>query len=198
MRTAVGTICTLALAALAAPAAAHPPAPVPRTALMAGTPIAPFWLTDQDGRPFDLARARGAPVIVTFFYTGCVDTCPIIATRLLTLRSEMDPDLRRAVQFLFITVDPTRDRPAVLKAYAGRIGLDSTGWNLLTGSPKDIVAVGKQFQLVFRQAPGDRIDHTGAVYLLDRELAVRGVYPVATLSPSEVLHDLAYLVGTHR
>jgi cytochrome oxidase Cu insertion factor (SCO1/SenC/PrrC family) len=86
----------------------------------------------------------------------------------------------------------------MLRDYARRLGFKEPGWALLTGTPEEIVAVGKRFQLAFKQQPGRDIDHTAAVYLLDRDLAVRDVYPVATLSSRRMLHDIAYLLGTHR
>jgi len=160
--------------------------------------MAPFRLLDQHGAPFDLGGAGGGPTIVTFFYTGCTESCPLLAAQLLALHAEMRAPERDRVQFLFITVDPGRDRPPALVDYARRLGLPSPGFVLLTGSHADIVGVGKQFQLVFRQERGERIDHSAVVYLLDADRAVRGVYPIARLSRPALLHDLAYLLGSHR
>ena len=200
MRSSIGaTVAMVALAVLVVrPAAAHRADPPPAAGPVTGVSIAPVRLTDQDGQPFDLASLRGAPVLVTFFYAACVQSCPLLTAQLVALRSEMSPAERSAVRFLSITVDPVRDRPPVLKDYARRAGLDPGGWTLLTGEPSAIVAVGKQFQLLFRREAGGSIDHTAAVYLLDRDHAVRGVYPADALARSAVLHDLAYLLGTHR
>jgi len=72
-----------------------------------------FTLTDQDGRPFTLSAQRGHPVVLFFGYTHCDDACPTTLAHLAqALRA---PGVPADVTVAFITVDPTRDTPAVLK-----------------------------------------------------------------------------------
>jgi protein SCO1/2 len=200
LRLKVLLAALIAAAPAVGPAFAHPPAaPLPglRDSVLRGASVVPFRLTDQDRRRFELAGLRGRPTLIAFFYAGCTEACPLLVARLSRLRSEMSAAQRAAVQILLITVDPLRDDPPALKAYAERLGVDG-GWTFLTGEPREIVDVAKQFQVLFRQGPDRTIDHTAAVYLLDGELAVRAVYPVEGFSTREVLHDLSFLLGTHK
>src|SRR6266849_5243150 len=115
MRTAVVlTLLLLASLMLAQPrdsAVSIPETqPLPRIA-----PAPPFTLTSQDGMPVSLADFHGKVIAVTFIYTLCTDTCPVLTPMMSFVQDRLGPDFGRKIAFVSITVDPERDTPAVLK-----------------------------------------------------------------------------------
>src|SRR5215208_2688366 len=90
-------------------------------------------LTRQDGAPLSLIDLRGKVVLLTFIYTSCTDTCPLLTGKLASLQERLGPDFGSHVHFLSITVDPERDTPDVLRAYGQRFRADPAGWAFLTG-----------------------------------------------------------------
>lgn len=158
-----------------------PELPQPTQAAMPLTTIGgPFTLVDADGRPFSSARLAGKPHAVFFGFTTCPDVCPTTLARLARLRRQLGQG-DDAFAIVFITVDPERDGPAEVGAYAKLFGTPVIG---LTGSPAQIDRVKKSFAVFSARAPqagGDyAVDHTSSVYLMDRA----GQF-VATLSPEE-------------
>src|SRR5258708_6275315 len=77
-------------------------------------------LTRQDGAPLSLSDLRGKVVLLTFIYTSCTDTCPLLTGKMAGLQEKLGPDFGSRVQFLSITVDPERDTPDILHAYGQR------------------------------------------------------------------------------
>jgi len=85
-------------------------------------PAPEFTLTNQDGQRASLSALRGRVVALTFIYTTCVDTCPLLTAKMASLQERLGRDFGPRVQFLSVTVDPARDTPAVLKRYAEQHG----------------------------------------------------------------------------
>src|SRR6201997_2330994 len=97
----------------------------------------PFRLVDQDGKPVSDADMKGRPFLVFFGFTHCPDVCPTTLFDMSQLLHALGPDADRAGA-LFITVDPERDTPAVLKDYLSNFDPHLRG---LTGNPTAIDAV---------------------------------------------------------
>src|SRR5512138_1686645 len=76
-----------------------------------------FRLTAQDERRLSLTDLRGKVVVLTFIYTTCADTCPLLTAKMVGLQGRLGADFGARVFFASITVDPERDTPAVLKTY---------------------------------------------------------------------------------
>jgi len=95
-----------------------------------------FSLTERSGQSVRRADLLGTVWIANFIYTQCRETCPIQTARLATLQQEFarEPDLR----LVSITVDPERDTPAALSAYAEKYGADPVRWLFLTGPKRAI------------------------------------------------------------
>jgi len=140
----------------------------------------PFTLTGSDGRPFASSRLNGRPAAVFFGFTHCPDVCPTTLARLAKLRRDLGKG-DDAMSIVFITVDPERDGPAEVGSYASLFNAPVIG---LTGSPAEIEQVKKQFGVysakVEQAGGGYSVDHTAAVFLMDRD----GKF-VSTLSPEE-------------
>ena len=140
----------------------------------------PFTLVGADARPFASTRLGGKPFAIFFGFTHCPDVCPTTLARLTRLRRQLGKG-DDAFAIVFVSVDPERDGPAEVGAYAGLFGTPVIG---LTGSPAQIERVKKQYAVFSAKAPqpdGDySVDHTAAVFLMDRA----GKF-VATIAPDE-------------
>jgi protein SCO1/2 len=142
------------------------PSPVgPAVASVGG----PFHLEDQNGKAFSDADMKGRPFLVFFGFTHCPDVCPTTLFDLSQILQKLGPDADRAGA-LFITVDPDRDTPAVLKDYLSNFDPHLRG---LTGDPASINAAIKAYRVYAKKVPLDNgdytMDHTAMVYLMDKD-----------------------------
>ena len=115
----------------------------------------PFNLIDQTGRPFDEARLQGKYRLVYFGYSYCPDVCPVDLQKLMQgLRAfeRSDPARAAKLQPIFVTVDPKRDTPAVLRQYVAAFHPRLIG---LTGSDAQIAAAAKRYAVYYKQRPAD-------------------------------------------
>ena len=133
-----------------------------------------FTLTDQDGKPFSSAALRGKYRIVYFGYTFCPDVCPVDARNIglgLSAVEKSDPALGAKIVPIFISVDPARDTPDVLKSFVANFHPRMIG---LTGSAAAIDAVAKEYAVYYKKGEltpggGYMVDHARATYLMDPE-----------------------------
>jgi len=127
-----------------------------------------FRLTDQDGKTITDQDLKGRPFLVFFGFTNCPDVCPTALFEMSEILRALGPDADR-IGALFITVDPERDTPAVIKDYLSSFDPHLVG---LTGDPATIAAVAKAYRVYFKKVPLDQggytMDHTAIVYLMDK------------------------------
>jgi len=174
--------------------AGHHAAPAGAALPMIG-PAPPFTLTTQDGHRLSLADLRGKVVVVTFIYTSCVDTCPLLTAKMTRLQTRLGADFGPQVVFVSITVDPERDTPEVLRRYAEAHGATAAGWTFLTGSPAEISDVARRYGVFIRKQPRGDVDHTFLTSLIDRQGTLRVQYLGVRYDPDEMLRDLRSLVS---
>lgn len=126
-------------------------------------------LTDAKGRDFDFSSLSGQPVAVFFGFTYCPDVCPMTLHRLGFLRQKIGPDFDR-IKIVFVSLDPQRDTPEVLKNYMEGQPVRVTG---LTGTEADIAKMAKRFDVFHEviRVPGQdyTIDHTASIFLVDKK-----------------------------
>lgn len=127
-----------------------------------------FTLIDQDARPFTLSSLRGKVVLIFFGYTMCPDACPTTLSKLSSAYSRLAPDERARVKAVYISIDPERDTPAVMKEHLTYFGVDAIG---LTGTPEDTAKVARQFAAHFEKTA----DKTAAGYLMSHTVSVFGL-----------------------
>lgn len=129
----------------------------------------PFQLLDQDGRPFTDQDLKGRPTLIFFGFTHCPDVCPTKLFEVSEVLRALGPDADRA-QALFITVDPERDTPQVLKDYLANFDPHLRG---LTGDSDAVAGVIKAYRVYAKKVPLEggsyTMDHTAIVYLMDKE-----------------------------
>ena len=132
-------------------------------------------LTDvTTGQPRALASLQGQVVLVFFGYTQCPDVCPTTMAELAEVKRSLGADGAK-VSGVFVSVDPERDTPEVLKAYVANFGPDFIG---LRGTPEQTRAAAKDFKVFYSKVPGKTdtsytIDHTAGAYLFDPQGRVR-------------------------
>jgi protein SCO1/2 len=148
-----------------------------------------FELVNQDAQPFGSAQLAGKIWIADFIFTTCPGPCPIISTRM----SELQKPLQKTdIHFVSFTVDPEKDTPEVLRAYAEKLHAQPSRWDFLTGSRDAIYALMRDG---FKLAVLDGSDEEGApihstrVALVDRHGVIRGYYDA--LAPDAVTKLLA-------
>ncbi|MDQ0395124.1 SCO family protein [Labrys monachus] len=134
----------------------------PQTSLIGGE----FTLVNQDGKPITQADFLGKPTAYFFGYTNCPDACPTTLTDMTDRLKALGPDGDK-FNVVFITVDPARDTPQLLKTYLESFDPRITA---ATGTPAEIADVIKKFR-VYAKKVGDgdnyTFDHSTAVYLMD-------------------------------
>ncbi len=158
-----------------------------------------FRLKDQDGEPFGSQMLEGKVWIVTFIFTRCGTTCPQQTAAFARLQEELKgrPD-RDDVHLVSVTVDPSHDKPRILRAYGDEAGADYTRWTFLTGKKPDVLTFCKDgFKLPVTEALGDEpIAHSQNFVLVDRARRVRGHYDGLNESALDRLrNDLELVLG---
>ncbi|PZF77497.1 SCO family protein [Aestuariivirga litoralis] len=134
------------------------------TALVGG----PFSLIDQDGRRVTERDFLGKYMLVFFGYTYCPDVCPTELQVMSAALDQLGPDASR-IQPVFVSIDPARDTPEVLKAYVGNFGPRLMG---LTGTPEEVAAIARAYRVYYTKAAGGSsstdylMDHSSIIYLM--------------------------------
>lgn len=129
-----------------------------------------FALTDHNGQPFHLSSLRGKAVLIFFGYTSCPDACPTTLSKLSSVYRKLGEDAKR-VKTLYISVDPERDTPDVLKADLASFQLDALG---LTGSKADIDKAVNLYKAEYEIVPTPNsaakytVAHSTTLYALDK------------------------------
>ena len=139
--------------------------PVPQASAVGG----PFKLIDQNGRTVTEQDMKGKPFLVFFGFTHCPDVCPTALFDISEVFRRLGPDADRAAA-LFITVDPERDTPEVIKNYLSSFDPHLRG---LTGEQAAVDSVIKAYRAYAKKVPNPdgsySMDHTALVYLMDKE-----------------------------
>ncbi|MBX6426797.1 MAG: SCO family protein [Variibacter sp.] len=129
----------------------------------------PFSLVDQNGRTITDADLKGHPFLVFFGFTHCPDVCPTTLFEVSEVLRQLGPEGEEA-RALFVTVDPERDTPAVLKDYLSSFDPRLIG---VTGSREAIEQMLKTYRVYARKVPRENgdytMDHTAIVYLMDKQ-----------------------------
>lgn len=148
----------------------------------------PFRLVNQDGKTVTNADFRGEPMLVYFGYTHCADVCPTTLAEMTQVFKQLGPEA--PIRGLFITVDPERDTPKVMKEYLSSFDPHIIG---LTGARPAINAVMKEYHVYSKKHPGKNgdydMDHSSIVYLMDKEGRFLNAVDLS-LSPANVARRL--------
>jgi protein SCO1/2 len=137
--------------------------------LLASAIGGPFRLVDQNGKTVTDTDLKGKWSLVYFGYTHCPDACPTALNDIAIALDQLGPK-REAVRSVFITVDPERDTPEVLKDYVASFDAPILA---LSGSPEEIARAAKAYRVYYAKHPepgGDySMDHSSVIYVMDPE-----------------------------
>ena len=163
--------------------------PLPKIA-----PAPEFSLTSQDGGRVTLADFRGKVVAVTFIYTLCTTTCPVLTPTMSFIQDQLGPDFGTKIAFISITVDPERDTPQVLNEYAHAFGANLAGWAFLTGTPDAIRDVTRRYGVFASKTANGDVEHTFLTSIVDPRGILRVQYVGVRFDPDEFRRDLLSLL----
>jgi protein SCO1/2 len=153
----------------------------------AGAPVADFALRDQDGDLVRMADRRGTPVVLTFLYSTCRDTCPILAQ---TVRGALD-DLGDDVPAVAVSVDPRNDTTASARQFLVKQKVIGR-MDFLVGSQAQLEPVWAAYGIAPQR---DGLDHSAWVVLLDKRGRQRIGFPADGATPEGIAHDLRRLLA---
>tara|TARA_B100001939_G_scaffold348200_1_gene373772 strand:+ start:6486 stop:7373 length:888 start_codon:yes stop_codon:yes gene_type:complete len=139
-----------------------------------------FQFTDQNRKAYGSENLNGRIYLANFFFTECNGICPMTMPRLRQVQKDIT-DLKDIVLISF-SVTPDVDTPAVMKKYAGRLGIEQRNWHLLTGDRDRIYALaretfGADTMLEGRKGAEDFL-HSEEAFLVDQNGYLRGIYNV--------------------
>jgi protein SCO1/2 len=183
-----------ALAPLAACQPATPPHKFNAVDLTGAEYARKFDLPDFDGRERTLADYQGKAVLVFFGYTQCPDACPTTMAELAQVKKLLGPEGAR-VQVIFISVDPDRDTPTLLKHYVTNFGTDFVG---LRGDASQVKQTAREFKVFYEKVPGKTpdsysMDHTAGVFVFDPQGRIR-LFARAGMEPADLAADTKALL----
>ncbi len=172
----------------------------PTKELAVGELMPEVTLRDSRGGEFRLGDLRGKTVAVTFFYSRCTAAafCPLVGRKF-----DVAQALLRRVPFgknchlLSISLDPQRDTPEMLAAYAQGYQADSGYWTFAAGNDEDIRKLGEAVGLEYKRV-GDRIDHNLRTVIVDAGGRIRRVFRGDDWTPQELVAELGVTVRRYR
>ena len=155
-----------------------------------------FQLTDQFGKPVSLAQFRGHPVVLTFLYTHCPDYCPLIADKIHLGLSKLG-SASANVGVIAVSTDPANDDTNAAYQFSETHHMLNQ-WHFLIGSQAQLSPIWSSYGVSAVAAPtaspSGPVDHTIAVYLIDKQGHER-VYLGQDFDPSSLAKDLQTLLN---
>ena len=154
-----------------------------------------FQLPDQDGKTRSLKDFAGKVVVVFFGYTQCPDVCPTTMSELAEVKRALGADGDK-LQGIFVSVDPERDKPEILKAYMANF--DPT-FVALCPNPEQLAAMAKDFKIYYKRVEGKTptsytMDHSAGSMVYDPKGRLR-VYQRYGAGPQALLSDVKTLLA---
>lgn len=155
--------------------------------LPAGLRAPEIGLRDESGEPVRMSDLRGEPVVVTFLYSNCEDTCPAQAQQVKGAFDDLGEDLPA----LAISVDPANDTPESARAFLSE--------QRMLGRMRFVLGTRAQLRPVWDgyaiQPQRDDLEHTARVVLVDPRGVQRVGYPLGEVTPERLAHDLRLLAA---
>ena len=155
-----------------------------------------FSLKDANGATRTLADFKGKVVVLFFGYAQCPDVCPTTMTEMAQVKQQLGAAADK-LQVVFVTVDPERDTPEVMKAYMGAF---DPSFVALVPTPEQLPAVAKDFKVYYKKAEGKTptsysMDHSAASFVYDPQGRLRLYVRYGTGVPAMVSDVKALLQG---
>lgn len=147
-----------------------------------------FTLTNQAGQPFrSVETLKGHVWLANFIFTNCMGPCPRMTSQMKQVIAKAKRGAE--LQVVTFTIDPARDTPEVLAAYAKRFQADPKNWHFLTGSRADLRKL--SWDTFHLSDLNGELEHSTRFVLIDRKDRIRGYYDTAdTESIATLLDDI--------
>ena len=159
--------------------------------------IANFKLSGSDGSVFQLDDVKGKYILLSFGYTHCPDVCPTTLAQLRVAREKLGADASK-IAVVFISVDPERDTPEIVKNYAHAFADDFIG---VSGKAEEIDAASAEFSAKYKidksNSSADasyEVSHSAYVYVIDPDFKLRLTIPFGAQA-AEIAGDLQALIN---
>lgn len=138
-----------------------------------GRQLGNYTLTGTDGRPVELARFDGKPLVVSLIYTSCAHVCPTITQSLATSVRKANEALGAdSFHVVSIGFDTAVDTPERMREFAARQGVDVPNWTFLSGDAATVAAIADRLGFSYKPSPKG-FDHVTQTTLLDAQGVVR-------------------------
>jgi protein SCO1/2 len=124
------------------------------------------WLTAA-GQRLQLGELRGKARVVVMHYTACEYACPLLISLVQNIEKALAPDVLGKVGFVFVTFDPERDTPAVLKTFSDKMHLDLQRWTLLHGQPDDVLELAVLLGVKYKKDQSGGLAHSNVITVLN-------------------------------
>jgi protein SCO1 len=154
--------------------------------LPSGVPAPAFDLRDQNGRPVSMEQYRGQPVIATFLYSHCTDTCPAEARLINQAVQELGSPPATVLAF---SVDPAHDTPASVHAFMRKEKI-SAPFRWVLGTEAQLKPIWKGYAVTPQRSDEE---HMARIVLIDKRGMQRVGYPFDQTTPSRIAHDMRLL-----
>ncbi|MCR6479597.1 SCO family protein [Variovorax sp. ZS18.2.2] len=155
-----------------------------------------FSLKDADGKVRTMVDFKGKAVVLFFGYAQCPDVCPTTMTEMAQVKQQLGKDGDK-LQVLFVTVDPARDTPEVMKAYMGAF---DPNFVALIPTLDELTATAKDFKVYYKKVDGKTptsysMDHSAASFIYDPQGRLR-LYARYGAGVPSMVSDLKTLLGS--
>jgi protein SCO1/2 len=197
MKSWLSAVCAVVMAFALAGCQPDPRPPAFQATDITGAAFArDFRLTDHNGRVRTLADFRGKVVAVFFGYTHCPDVCPTTLSDFAAALQQLGPQAER-VQVIFVTVDPQRDTPDLLRQFVPAF---NPGFLGMFTDAETLKKLAQEYKVVYQQtsvkaADDYLIDHSAGTYVYDPQGRLRLLMPYGS-SPDAIAQDLRTLLAS--
>ncbi len=158
---------------------------------LGGTPAPNFTLTDQNGKQISLAQFKGSPVVLTFLYTHCPDQCPLTAERLHSSMVTLGSDASK-IGVIAVSTDPKGDTLQSVQKFTLQHNMQNY-WHYLIGTQNTLSPIWDAYN-VYAQGQQQSVDHTLAIYIIDKQGHERAFFGGNSFSSDQVTTDLKILL----
>ncbi|MDH5445188.1 MAG: SCO family protein [Gammaproteobacteria bacterium] len=162
--------------------------------------LVPFKLVDQDGKDFTPDNLKHKWSMLFFGFTHCPDVCPTTLKVLQEFKQELPADIKAKTGVVFVTVDPNRDTPAIIKEYVQYFEPSFQG---VTGNLGHITAFTRSLGILYEYVSMGEgknnygVNHSGQIILIDPQARLRAVFP-APHDPDEMRRNFIKIVEFYR
>lgn len=149
---------------------------------------------DAGRKKVALDSLQGKIQVVTFIYTHCKATCPLIVQAFKKIEKQLSQEQQKQISFTLFSMDPERDTPKVLKSFTRAHQIKKTHWRLLTSNQDQVRELAAALDFTFKKSEGGMFLHQNTLFLLDERGVVIEQYPNLNEAPAEVVKELSRLV----